>query len=59
VLGYYFEADEAGAFSRTSPIPISSLTKFNDAYGLSRIYTNGPITIYSTAGVYWKGGLAR
>jgi hypothetical protein len=59
VLGYYFEADEAGAFSRTSPIPIPSLTKFNDAYGLNRIYTNGPITIYSTAGVYWKGGLAK
>jgi hypothetical protein len=59
VLGYYFEADEAGAFSRPSPIPISSLAKFNDAYGLSRIYTNGPITIYSTAGVYWKAGLAR
>jgi hypothetical protein len=59
VLGYYFEADEAGAFSRTSPIPIPSLTKFNGAYGLNRVYTNGPITIYSTAGVYWKGGLAK
>jgi hypothetical protein len=59
VLGYYFEADEAGAFSRTSPIPISSFAKFNHAYGLSRVYVNGPITIYSTAGLYPKAGSSR
>ncbi len=60
VLGYYFEADEPGAFVRKNPIPIASLAKFRHAYGLSKIYVNGPITIYSTAGVYPSpGGRSR
>jgi hypothetical protein len=51
VLGYYFESDEAGAFSRKRPISISSLNKFRHAAGLSKIYVNGPIAIYDTAGL--------
>lgn len=49
VLGYYFEPDERGAFSRRRPIGPGSLRKFRNARGLSKVYVNGPITIYSTA----------
>jgi hypothetical protein len=49
VLGYYFDPDERGAFSRTKPISSSSLTKFRHARGLSRIYSNGRIAIYDTS----------
>jgi hypothetical protein len=51
VLGYYFGSDEAGAFSRRKPISISSLTKFRHVPTLSKIYVNGPITIYDTSGL--------
>jgi hypothetical protein len=51
VLGYNFESDEPGAFSRKRPISISSLNKFRHAPGLSKIYVNGPIAIYDTAGL--------
>jgi hypothetical protein len=49
VLGYYFEPDERGAFSRTNPINPSLLAKFRHARGLSRIYFNGRIAIYDTS----------
>jgi hypothetical protein len=51
VLGYYFAPDERGAFSRTKPIPAARLTKFRHAPGLSKVFVNGPITIYSTSGL--------
>ena len=51
VLGYYVEPDEAGAFRRTEPINPALLAKFNGAGGLSKVYVNGPISIYSTAGL--------
>ena len=51
VLGYYFSSEEAGAFSRTRPISISSLAKFRRVPKLSKIYVNGPITIYDTSGL--------
>jgi hypothetical protein len=51
VLGYYVEPDEAGAFRRTEPIDPALLAKFNGARGLSKVYVNGPISIYSTAGL--------
>ncbi|MGH2974044.1 MAG: hypothetical protein ACRDLL_04140 [Solirubrobacterales bacterium] len=51
VLGYYVEPDEAGAFRRTEPINPALLAKFNGARGLSKVYANGPISIYSTAGL--------
>ena len=51
VLGYYFSSEEAGAFSRTRPISISSLAKFHRVPKLSKIYVNGPITIYDTSGL--------
>ena len=51
VLGYYVEPDEAGAFSRTEPIGRGPLTKFDGARGLSKVFVNGPIAIYSTSGL--------
>jgi hypothetical protein len=54
VLGYYVEPDEPGAFRRTQPISPDLLTKFNGARGLSKIFVNGPITIYSTSGLRSK-----
>jgi hypothetical protein len=51
VLGYYVEPDEAGAFRRTTPINSALLAKFNHARGLSKVFVNGPIAIYSTSGL--------
>jgi hypothetical protein len=51
VLGYYVEPDEAGAFTRTTPISPKPLAKFNRARGLSKVFVNGPIVIYSTSGL--------
>ena len=51
VLGYYVEPDEAGAFTRTTPISPKPLAKFNRARGLSKVFVNGPIAIYSTSGL--------
>jgi hypothetical protein len=49
LIGYYVESDEPGAFSRRVPIAIGSLKKFESAPGVSKIYTNGPISIYDTS----------
>ena len=54
VLGYYVEPDEAGAFRRTKPINSVLLAKFNQARGLSKVFVNGPIAIYSTSGLRQK-----
>jgi hypothetical protein len=51
VLGYYVEAEEPGAFTRREPISVSAISKFRDVAGLSKVYVNGPITIYDTAGL--------
>lgn len=51
VGGYYFTAEEPGAFSRTRPIPASDLKKFAHVPGLTKIYGNGTIAIYDTAGI--------
>jgi hypothetical protein len=51
VLGYYIEPDEPRAYRRRKPISAASLNKFRRAPGLSRIYVNGPISIYDTSGL--------
>lgn len=51
VDGYYYDRDEPRANERTNAIAAVSLRKFNSAPGISRIYDNGPIVIYDTAGV--------
>jgi hypothetical protein len=51
VLGYYFESEEPGAFRRKEPISVSSIAKFRNVRGLSKVYVNGPITIYDTSGM--------
>lgn len=49
--GYYFTAEEPGAFSRTQPISAAALGKFAQAPGLTKIYSNGAIAIYDTSGL--------
>jgi len=51
VDGYYYDRDEPRANERTNAISAASLRKFNSAPGINRIYDNGPIVIYDTAGV--------
>jgi hypothetical protein len=47
--GQYFAVDpEAGRIEH--PIPLTSLTKFSDGDGLSRVYDNGNLIVYATAG---------
>lgn len=49
VIGYYVESDEPGALTRRQPLAIDSVRKFEAVPGISRIYTNGPISIYDTS----------
>lgn len=51
VGGYYFTREEPGAFERTQPISRAALAKFSGVRGLRKIYGNGAIAIYDTAGV--------
>lgn len=49
--GYYFESTEARANHYREPIPARALRKFNHVKGLSRVFDNGAIAIYDTAGI--------
>jgi len=49
LIGYYVESDEEGAFERRQPIAIASLRKFEAVPGVSKVYSNGPISIYDTS----------
>jgi hypothetical protein len=49
LIGYYVESDEEGAFERRRPIAIESLRKFESVPGVSKVYSNGPISIYDTS----------
>jgi heme/copper-type cytochrome/quinol oxidase subunit 4 len=49
--GYYYDRDEPRANERTNAISGASLRKFNSVPSINRIYDNGPIVIYDTAGV--------
>lgn len=51
VDGYYYDRDEPRAGERTNAISSASLRKFNAVPSINRIYDNGPIVIYDTAGV--------
>ena len=47
--GTYFPVDPL-AYRHTSPIPLSSLRKFDDVAGVSRVYDSGSIVIYDLRG---------
>ena len=49
--GYYFERTEGRADSYREPIDATVLRKFNHVESLSRIFDNGAIAIYDTAGL--------
>ena len=49
LIGYYVESDEALAFTRQVPVSREALEKFRSVPTISRIYTNGPISIYDTS----------
>jgi hypothetical protein len=49
--GYYFEGTERRANTYKKPIESAALRKFNHVDGLSRIFDNGVIAIYDTAGL--------
>lgn len=51
VGGYYFTREEPGAFSNSKPISRQALNKFSLVPGLTKIYSNGAIAIYDTAGL--------
>jgi hypothetical protein len=51
VDSYYYDRDEPRAGERTNAISGASLRKFNSVSAINRIYDNGPIVIYDTAGV--------
>jgi hypothetical protein len=51
LVGYYVESFEPGAFTRRKPIGRQALEKFDSVPGVSKIYSNGPIAIYDTAGL--------
>jgi hypothetical protein len=49
--GFYFERTESRADTYREPIEAAALRKFNNVEGLSRIFDNGAIAIYDTAGL--------
>lgn len=51
VQGSYFGIEEPLSFERKNPISLEALTKFRDVKGLTKVYDNGPISIYDTFGL--------
>lgn len=51
VVGYYVDRDEPRAFAYRAPLPPAAIAKFAAQPELARIYDNGEISIYSTAGM--------
>jgi hypothetical protein len=49
ILGFYLEPGEPHAFNRSRPLPRAALEKFTVENGFNRIYSNGPIVIFSTS----------
>lgn len=54
-LGFYVADGEWGQEQRKAPVPRSALRKFDRVAGASRVYTNGPVTVYELAGVRERG----
>jgi hypothetical protein len=46
INGVYFEVGEPGGGHYTRPLPKAPLEKFNNVWGVSRIYDNGYVRIY-------------
>jgi hypothetical protein len=59
LIGFYVESDEPKAFERRHAISIAGLKKFESIPGFSRIYTNGPITIYDATLLLRPGTAGR
>ncbi len=53
--GFYIEGDEPGAFEERTPIPAQSLSKFDGAPGLARVFDSGNIAIYDSRGLNGGG----
>lgn len=51
VDGHYYERGEPGAFERTEPVSRAALRKFERVPGVGKVFDNGPIVIYDTAGL--------
>lgn len=51
VDGHYYERGEPGAFERTRPVSRAALRKFERVPGVGKVFDNGPIVIYDTAGL--------
>jgi len=49
--GVYFEDGEPESYHRTSPIPLSALTKFNAVKQINRVFDSGDIVIYDVGGL--------
>jgi hypothetical protein len=49
--GYYYESSEPEANAYKEPVGAGALRKFNHVEGLNRIFDNGAIAIYDTAGI--------
>jgi hypothetical protein len=45
-LGWYFSPHEPGAATRTKPLDLAALEKFDRSLLFARIYDNGHISIY-------------
>lgn len=54
-LGFYVADKEWGQDLRRAPVPRSALRKFDRVSGASRVYTNGPVTVYELNGA-GRGG---
>lgn len=54
-LGFYVADKEWGQDMRRVPVPRSALRKFDRVSGASRVYTNGPVTVYELNGA-GRGG---
>jgi hypothetical protein len=51
VRGFYYAQNELPGSGWAQPIPLSVLTKFARAPGLSLVYNSGPVQIYDTQGI--------
>ena len=51
LLGFYYEQGETGAFQRTTPVDVKSLTKFSTMPRVNKVFDGGNIVIYDVGGL--------
>lgn len=54
-LGFYVAEGEWGQEARTVPVSRAALRKFDRVAGVSRVYTNGEVTVYDVSGARARG----